>query len=161
MSFSFRIFCLEFLHRLAKRDEPRTASEADVAGPWRLVPLGGGEHGLFRLGESPERGDRPEAVFADLEHAWLGLALLPGTGRDPLYHLGTEETPRGFPLSTGGEVIGYLRLFNQEVPTAFHTAGCLLRSPDAIARLLQASGSLTLERVDRILAERVETDPAP
>ena len=32
-------FSSSFLHRVAERDEPPTAGEADAAGPWRLLML--------------------------------------------------------------------------------------------------------------------------
>src|SRR5262245_8957773 len=58
-------FTREFLSRLDERDEPITAVEADMAGPWFVVPIPGEGHGVFREGESPARGFRPTAVFAD------------------------------------------------------------------------------------------------
>ena len=48
-----------FLRRIGERDEPPTAGEADVAGPWRIEPIPGEGFGLFREGESLERGFGP------------------------------------------------------------------------------------------------------
>ena len=45
-------FNTAFLGRLAERDEPPTAGDADVAGPWRIEPIPGHGFGLFRVGES-------------------------------------------------------------------------------------------------------------
>jgi len=45
-------FTKPFLSRLAERDEPPTAGDADVAGPWRIEPIPGHGFGLFRIGES-------------------------------------------------------------------------------------------------------------
>jgi hypothetical protein len=47
-----------------------------------VVELPGGSFGLFRIGESPERGHRPAAVFRRRWLALLAAAVLPGTGRD-------------------------------------------------------------------------------
>ena len=40
-------FSTLFLRRLAERDEPPTAGDADVAGPWRIEPIPGHGFGLF------------------------------------------------------------------------------------------------------------------
>jgi hypothetical protein len=133
--------------------EPSSAAEADAAGPWRVIPLAAGGQALFRLGESPDGGDLPAASFEDLEHAWLAAAVLPGTGRDPLYTLSPEETPAGFAVHHDGRIVGHLRRFNPDVAAAFHVVGCLLRSPAALARLLQAASRLTLAHAAKILAE--------
>ncbi|HYG61703.1 MAG TPA: hypothetical protein VEL74_03910, partial [Thermoanaerobaculia bacterium] len=57
------VFTTRFLSRLAERDEPPTAGEADVAGPWRVEPVPVEGFGLFRIGESLDRGFAPVAVF--------------------------------------------------------------------------------------------------
>src|SRR5689334_20309803 len=86
------VFTQRFIGRLAERDEPPTASDADVAGPWRIEPLPDDEgFGLFRLGETLARGFEPVATFPT---RWLALAtaaVLPGTGRDPVVRL--AKTP--------------------------------------------------------------------
>ena len=51
-----------FLTRLAEQDEPPTAGDADVAGPWRIEKIPGHGFGLFRIGESLARGHAPAAV---------------------------------------------------------------------------------------------------
>jgi len=79
-----------FLSRLAERDEPPTAGDADVAGPWRIEPVvwrGGHGFGLFRLGEGLARGFTPVAVFPSRWLALIAAAVLPGTGRDPLLRI--------------------------------------------------------------------------
>ena len=42
-------FTSAFLSRLAERDEPPTAGDADVAGPWRVEPTPGHGFGRFQL----------------------------------------------------------------------------------------------------------------
>jgi hypothetical protein len=166
MSKRFPVFSSEFKRRMSKRTagdiEPSSASEADLAGPWRVIPLADGGHAVFRLGESPEEDDLPAATFADLEHALLAAAVLPGSGRDPLYRLGAEEAAQGFAVHGAGEIVGYLRLFNPDVTAALHVLGCVLRSPDSFARVLEAASGLTLDHADKILGEqarRGDEDP--
>jgi hypothetical protein len=61
-----------FLNRLAERDEPPTAGDADVAGPWRIESIPSHGFGLFRVGESLARGFAPVAVFPS---RWLALLM--------------------------------------------------------------------------------------
>src|SRR5690349_13441049 len=42
-------FNASFLGRLAERDEPPTAGDADVAGPWRVEPTPGHGFGRYQL----------------------------------------------------------------------------------------------------------------
>src|ERR1044071_1922992 len=65
-------FSSEFLRRLDERDEPITSAEADMAGPWFVLPVPGAGYGVFREGEHPSRGFRPAAVFADRFLALVG-----------------------------------------------------------------------------------------
>jgi hypothetical protein len=47
---SSNAFSPSFLHRIGQRDEPPSAGEADVAGPWRILEMLGKRFGVFRLG---------------------------------------------------------------------------------------------------------------
>jgi hypothetical protein len=120
------VFTSQFLCRLAERDEPPTAGDADVAGPWRIEPVvwkGGHGFGLFRIGESLARGFAPVAVFPSRWLALITAAILPGTGRDPLFRI--DKTPDAdgvYPLilpgPDGGEVVvGQFRLFEERSST--------------------------------------------
>ena len=104
-------FTSTFLQRLGERDEPPAAGEADAAGPWHVEEIPGEGFGLFRLGESRERGFRPAAVFRRRFLALLAAAVLPGTGRDAAFRLAKEAGPAGFAVEAGngGEVVGLLR----------------------------------------------------
>ena len=91
-------FTSTFLGRLAERDEPPTAGDADVAGPWRIESIawnGGHGFGLFRVGESLARGFAPVAVFPSRWLALLMAGILPGTGRDPLLLLSKQPDAHG------------------------------------------------------------------
>jgi hypothetical protein len=152
-------FSPDFLARLGERDEPVTAGEADVAGPWRVeeVPAPAGTaYGLFRLGERPDRGDRPAMVFHRRSLALLAAAVLPGTGREAAFRIARERTGEGFALETlDGEASGRMELFDENLVTALHVADCLCRSPHAFACFVEAAGAVLLERAGAILAERV------
>ena len=150
-------FSPSFLERLGQRDEPPTAGEADVAGPWTLEELPGRGWGLFHPGTSAAAGDRPYAVFAERWHAQLAAAVLPGTGRDPAFRLAKEETPDGYAVEStdGARTVGHLALFDENLVAALHVVEALLRSPWNLATLLEAAGQVALERSGDILGGRV------
>ncbi|HEX7182024.1 MAG TPA: hypothetical protein VF756_09290 [Thermoanaerobaculia bacterium] len=91
---------------------------------------------LYRAGEGHARGFHPTAVFPDRSLALLAAAVLPGTGRDR----------------------GHLRLFDEPLLDALNIAVALVRSPQSLAYLLEAAGSLALERCGIILDSRVAED---
>jgi len=143
-----------FLAAIDQLDEPVTAAEAEAAGPWSLLLMANGEWGVFRRGQSPERGDVPAASFHRREKALLAAAVLPGTGRDPLFRLAPEADPHGYPVTDpAGETEGHLRLFDENLRDALHVAECLLRSPESLARLLEAAGGIALRETGRLLRQ--------
>jgi hypothetical protein len=148
-----------FLRRLGEGDEPPTAGDADVAGPWRIEPVPGWGFGLFRIGETLARGHAPVAVFPSRWLALLAAAVLPGTGRDPLLRIDPQSDADGaYPLllpgRDGSELAGRLRLFDEPLVGALNVAAHLLQSPESLAWLLEAAGSVALERCGAILDER-------
>ena len=159
-------FSTEFLEQLRDTPEPLTASEADLAGPWKVEPVPGhpSTYAVLREWESLERGDLPEAVFLDEETAALCAAGLPLFDRELLFHL-TQEAQRdapvaaGHPLSAvygeqGPRVCGWLRHFNLEIVIGLHLLEALIRQPRSLAEVNLAAGPGALEQVGRYLAER-------
>src|SRR4029077_9408566 len=133
-------FTIPFLSRLAEQDEPPTAGDADVAGPWRIEPVvwrGGHGFGLFRIGETLARGFTPVAVFPSRWLALLAAAVLPGTGRDPLLRIDPQADADGvYPLllpgKAGDDVAGRLQLFDERLVDALNVAVHLLQSPESL-----------------------------
>lgn len=149
------VFLKEFLRRLRERNEPSSSAEADVAGPWGVEAIHFTGYGLYRHGESSTRGHLPAGVFTDPSLALLAAAALPGTGRDPLFRLRKEPTPEGYAVEAAGEVIAHLPHFDEKLVDALHVLECVVRSPDALANLLEAAGSVALERAGAILDGRL------
>jgi hypothetical protein len=148
-------FDARFLQRFAQRDEPPTGPEADVAGPWVIEEIPAG-FGLFRSGEAHARGFRPTAIFRHRAHALLAAAVLPGTGRDSAFKLRGEPDGEGYPLvDASGTTAGHLLYFDQSLSDALHVVEILVRSPEAIVNLLEAAGSLALDRAGAILDQRI------
>jgi hypothetical protein len=155
---SFRnAFHPEFLKALGERDEPVTAAEADVAGPWLVEEIRGLGWGLYRDGEGLARGFVPTAIFPDRALALLAAAVLPGTGREKTLQLRSEGSPDGYEvvLGEGGEAVGRLRLFDEPLVDALNVVLHLVRSPRSLAYLLEAAGGVALERCGTILDSRV------
>jgi hypothetical protein len=168
-------FTADFLNRLDEAGEPDGAHEADAAGPWAVRPVsyrGGTGFALLREWESLEAGDVPCAIFRRREAALLAAAVLPATGREPLFRLDTEPDADGFPLlacpaagdASGARAAGaaqaslpagHLRDFDESLAGALHVAAALVRSPTALARLLEAAGHVALEQAGRILDRRI------
>ncbi|HZF07397.1 MAG TPA: hypothetical protein VFE33_01270 [Thermoanaerobaculia bacterium] len=144
-------FTPEFLARLDQQDEPLTAAQADVAGPWIVEPIPSPGWAVLRRGESLAAGDVPRAVFVHRERALLAAAVLPGTGFDRLFRLQHERSPEGYAVESGGQVVGHLRHFDPELATAMHIAEALVRLPECLTRLLEASGAVALETAGRLL----------
>jgi hypothetical protein len=161
-------FSPDFLDEVQGEAEPLTASEADLAGPWKLEPLHPdlgwpGAVAVLRLWESLDKGDLPEAVFLHLESAALCAALLPLLGREPLFHLHDQPAaaaplPGGYPLlamfgEQGPTPRGWLRIYRPEVAAGLHLFEGLTRSPLHLATVGDAAGGMALSHVGRLLAE--------
>ncbi|MFL6233541.1 MAG: hypothetical protein ACJ76N_10445 [Thermoanaerobaculia bacterium] len=156
VSSSQNAFSASFLHRFNQQDEPPTGGEADVAGPWHVEEIPGEGFGLFRAGESLERGFAPYAVFRGRWLALLAAAVLPGTGRDAAFRLHKERGREGFAVeSARGEIVGRCELFDENLIQALHMAESLLRSPEGMASFLEAAGPVGLERAGAVLDSRV------
>ena len=168
-------FTAAYLSRLAEQDEPPTAGDADVAGPWRIESIPGHGFGLFRVGESLARGFAPTAVFPSRWLALLMAGILPGTGRDPLLFLSKQPDAHGaYPvtLAGGGDDggdggdggdgprgrAGFFQLFDEKAMDALNVVIHLIQSPESLAYVLEAAGSVTLERCGAILDERAAAE---
>ena len=152
-------FAEEFLRLFEQEDEPASAAEADVAGPWEVQRSSTAEgreaFGLWRLGERPEWGDVPTGLFRERSTALLAAAVRPFLGRDSFYELGRERWDGGFPLLRQGEAVGWIDLFDEDWAFGVNVLERFTRSPQALAALMEAAGPLALERAGRILRLRV------
>jgi hypothetical protein len=147
-----------YLRLMDEFEDPSSATEADLDGPWVVAPClwhDAPGHGLFRVWEDPER-DEARAWFTTRELALVAAALLPAIGKDPWYELSQEATPRGHRLEQHGELVGYLPLYEDRLADGLHVAECLLRSPAALAKLLLGSSPLALRLTGAILARELE-----
>jgi hypothetical protein len=152
-------FAEEFLRRFEEEDEPGSAGEADVAGPWEVQPSptsdGREAYGLWRLGERPEWGDPPAGLFRERSAALLAAAIRPLLGKEPYYLLGKDRWNGGFPLFRQGEAVAWMDLFDEDWAFGLNLLERFTRSPEAMATLMEAAGPLALERAGSILRHRI------
>jgi len=154
---SANAFQSAYLDLLRRQDEAFFSAEGENAGPWDVRSEEGG-HALYRQWEGREHGDRPEAVFRHRDVALLFLAVWPAVGRDPVFRAG-ERTADGHEVLGGGTVVGHLRAFNDELLQAAHVAAVIVRSPLALAALVEAAGPVVQELVGQILGRRMTERP--
>lgn len=154
-----RVFTEEALERLRRADEPPTAAEAELSGPWRVHELREGGFGVFRHGDE-EAGDPPLGRFAGRHLALLAAAALPGLGRASAYRVDPQGGEAGYPLVREGVEVGALGIFLADLAPALDALEALLRSPPALALLLEAAGPTALERAGRELGMRLVAAPS-
>jgi hypothetical protein len=154
-------FAAEFLERMAERDEPATAGEAETAGTAQVVPAPQGGFAVLGEGLSLEEGDRPVAILRDRSTALLVAAALSASSREPTYRLGKEAGEHGFPLYEQGRIAGHLTWFDEGLMAGINHFDRSIRMPASLSQLLEAGGGLALERAGRLLERRTRRSPSP
>src|SRR6185436_12130202 len=147
-------FDSEFLALLSDRDEPVTAAEADVAGPWHLEQHPWGGWAVLWQGASVT-SSQPPAIFTKKDAARLAAAVLPSTGRRSRYRLGKEPDALGYPVYDEDQVVGHLGHFNEDLLVALNVVDALVSSPASLAWLLDAAGGLALANAGKIALGRL------
>jgi hypothetical protein len=146
-------FTAEYLELLAERDEPVTAAEADVAGPWHLEAHPSSGWAVLRQGESLA-SSQPVAIFSKKDAARLAAAVLPSTGRRSRYRLGKDPDALGYPVYDDAQVVGHFERFHEDLVVALNVVDALVSSPGDLAWLLDAAGGLALDHAGKIALER-------
>lgn len=149
----------DFLRCFGARELLPTAGEANAAGPWVIEELSPRVFGVSRIGRSYARGYLPTAVFLDRSLALVAAAVLPGLGQTPLLiRRKKEDGGPGYRVMVnlhGETEVGCLGSDAKRLVGRMNTAIYLLRSPESLARLLEAAGGVGLERTGAILDEQV------
>lgn len=147
-------FAPEYLDLLNQRDEPPNAREAETAGPWHMEETPDGRYAVLRYGESLDQGDVPFAVFADPVPAKILLGAYPGIGRRRRYELGKDDDGQGYPLTYDGDLVGHLRVFDEDAVLALNVVDPMIRVPLDFAWVLDAAGAVVLVHTGRICMAR-------
>jgi hypothetical protein len=109
-------FSERYLAALRERDEPPSAPDGDVVGPWRVR-----EHGdrfcLFREWESFETGHTPVAEFTNREDALIFATALRAIAGPPAYRVRTSSAPDagGCEIERDGETVGRFAYRREEL----------------------------------------------
>ncbi len=147
-------FAPEFLQRVHDLDEPYTAGEADLSGPWQVVAEADGWFAVQREGDL-----EPQGRYRLRELALLVAAALPMVGRGPLFRVEREPSEEGFALKLqrhdGLEVVGWLRHCDLELVQPLSALTYLMLLPWEFVNVLEAAGGTELERAGRLLWRRV------
>ena len=114
---------------------------------------------MLRQWEELAAGDPPIAILWHEETARLLAVLLSIVEREPLFHLEEGVTSEGYPLvavygEQGPQVAGWLFRYEPRWSEGLHLLEALVRSPSALADLLEAAGPGAEEQVGRIRARR-------
>jgi len=150
-----------YLARLRERDETITAAEAELAGPWKTEPVRAkpGAVAVLRQWEDLDAGDRPVAVVWHEELALLLSVLFPVLDREPRFYIEEGAAADGYALvgmygEQGPQVAGWFDRWEPRFAEGLHLIEALLRSPWALATLLEAAGPGAEEQVGKIRARR-------
>jgi len=173
-------FTPEFLKALeAREDAPLAALEAELRGPWQVVQLplaaagggsgGDGDGGDGKGGPDAERWavlrsweksstDTPGATFRFREHALLWAAALEVASRGSDLGVGIRRDQHGQVVEEwlpekGTRIVGHFATWDQDVVAAMRVLGSLLRTPEALARVVDAGSAPIAELIGRRLVD--------
>lgn len=146
------VFTPELIEKLRERSDPPTALEAELGGPWEVREIDGG-FGLFRSGDQ-ECGEGPVVQMASRPSALMAAAALGGLARSP-YRVHPEGGGSGYPIVRDGIEVGSTQYFLADLGPALDVVEAILRTPSALACLLEAAGATALARAGRELGARL------
>lgn len=154
-----------FLQLDTELNEPVEGDDPTSEGPWIVHPCPPDRrrdwpeweevHGLWRLGERPDRGDRPAFLAAGRSTALYASIARPVAGRDPLYHLGKDEWRGGYPLTRQGRTEAWMEVFHPEWALVTSAYASLGQRPYDLALILEAVGPSCRRHAGAILNERL------
>lgn len=147
-------FSPEYLAALREQDEPPTAVDPEVVGPWRIWERDDMFH-IFRDWERFESGHQPVASFKLREDTFLFVAALRACIRPMIFRIQGQapSAPEGYRLERDGEFVGYLKRDRAELLVVAHAMSNLMRSPVDLALLLQMAGSEVQKMTGEILGQ--------
>lgn len=153
---SVTAFSPEYIAALRERDEPVTAADPDVVGPWRIWEREDMFH-IFREWERFEAGHQPVASFKHREDALLFTTALRSCARPMIFQINNPGPlpPEGYRIERDGEFVGFLSTDRAELLAIAHALATVSRSPADLSILLELAGSEVQEMAGEILGQSV------
>lgn len=149
-------FSPEYLVALRERDEPLTAADPDIVGPWRIWEREDMFH-IFREWERFETGHQPVASFKHREDALLFITALRSCVRPMIFRVNNPGPlpPEGYRIERDGDFVGFLSTDRAELLAIAHALATVSRSPVDLSILLELAGSEVQEMAGEILGQSV------
>jgi hypothetical protein len=154
------VFTPTFLQRVRRLQNPPSARQASLSGPWEVEAVPTREHGrqfvVSRRAEPFHEGGSVFGVFPSRTAALATAAVLPSVGAPMGLHLNGNGHRLGHALHDGPEFLGHLARAETRLLPRLHVVRCLLADPGALALLLEAAGPEALALLGRELHRRIE-----
>jgi hypothetical protein len=154
------VFTPAFLERIRTLEDPPTARQAALSGPWEVEPVWSAEHGrqygVSRRDEPLAKGGTVFGVFSSKDTALQTAAVLPAVGAPVTLHLNANGHRLGYALHDGPDFLGHLSRDEPRLLPHLHLARSLAADPDALAALLESVGPEALAMLGRVLHRRLE-----
>jgi hypothetical protein len=154
------VFTPAFLERIRRLQNPPSARQASLSGPWEVESVPTRENGrrfvVSRRAEPFSQGGSVFGVFPSRTAALATAAVLPSVGAPMGLHLNGNGHRLGHALHDGPEFLGHLARADERFLPRLHTVRCLLADPGALALLMEAAGPEALAILGRELHRRVE-----
>lgn len=150
-------FSHDFLNYVDRQDhESEIAWEATWAGPWRVEERDG------RFLVIREAGGEPEAIAESFEIARLLAIVFPLLGRPAHFSIEAEQDPGGVAAYAikrarregGPETVAWGRTYLDQALEPLAALEYLLRTPSALAMLLESAPIETLRIAGALLAKK-------
>jgi hypothetical protein len=147
-------FSPEYITALRERDEPVTAADPDIVGPWRIWEREDMFH-IFREWERFEAGHQPVASFKHREDALLFTTALRACVRPMTFRIQNPGpiAAEGYRVERDGELVGHLKTDRAELLAVAHALANVARSPADLAILFELAGSEVQEMAGEILGQ--------
>jgi len=154
------VFTPAFLERVRRLQNPPSARQASLSGPWEVESVPTLEQGLryvvSRRAEPFSQGGSVYGIFPSRTVALATAAALPSVGAPMGLHLNGNGHRLGHALHDGPDFLGHLARADARLLPRLHAIRCLLADPDALALVMEAAGPEALAILGRELHRRVE-----
>jgi len=147
------VFTPAFLQRVRRLENPPSARQASLSGPWEVESVPSRENGprfvVSRRAEPFTQGGSVFGIFPSRDVALATAAVLPSVGAPMGLQLNGNGHRLGHALHDGPEFLGHLARDEARLLPRLHAVRCLLADPDALALVLEAAGPEALALLGR------------